>query len=857
MPPLDVAATRARLREAERLLVCRWTAAEPLPADRRETAGLEAVRARAAAVDAAVREAWEARLAGRAGLTLLALGGYGRRELCPHSDVDLLFLRADRSDASGLEEVQAALWDLGLRLGAAVRTVAETEEIARRDHVTRTSLLEARLLAGDPAPAAALEDRLGRLLRASGHAAYVAEAREEVARRRARHGRVGLAEPNVKEGTGGLRDAHAALWVGRVVFGTRDLAGLAARGALRAEDAAAAEGAYALLLLVRWLLHARAGRKADVLTTEAREDVAARVAGADPAGLVRDVVRAARTLERTADQILRRAAASARGGGPPAPHPIEPDLEERGGEVFALAAPPAPALAVRAAAAAARGGLALAPSSFDAVRAAAALWEAPAACADAAPALRALLGGRRPGEALEILQATGALGALFPEFAALEGRVAADAVHRFTADAHTIEAIRLLPSLVEEASAAPDGPVARALEEAGPRDLLALALLLHDVGKGIPGPGDHVERAAAAIPAVTARLGLDVDEAAHVEFLVRAHLWMTRVAFRRDVDDPHQIAEFADRAGTPERLSALFLLTLCDVRAVSPDLWTDWKAALLSTLYLRAMHALEVRVPPEAVAAEAVRLRRAAVEAQAVATDDAAERERHFARMPPRYFIAFGPRQILRHLRLLPRLAERPFVLDLDHDEESGCTEAIVVTRDRVGLFAEIAGTLTSRAINILSAQIHTRTDGVVLDTFRVNGIDHRPVDDPERWRAVEADLARVLSGAATVEGILEARRPYAARAAAPAAGGVRVRADEEASPTQTVLEVEAPDEMGLLHRIAASLRAAGAAVTAAIVHTERGRAFDVFYVVDPSGRKFAPERAAALADGLAAALSE
>ena len=383
-----------------------------------------------------------------------------------------------------------------------------------------------------------------------------------------------------------------------------------------------------------------------------------------------------------------------------------------------------------------------------------------------------------------------------------------------------------------------------------------LGILLHDIGKAL-GHG-HAAKGVPLIKAVTRRLNLDPDDAAAVEFLVEHHLLFSHMAERRDLDDPKTVERLATTVRFPAWLTMLYLLTCVDIRAVGPGVWNPWRAALLRELYVRTRTRLAGRSPkPPRRAAVAHRIVQALADptyARAAAV--------HLAGMSDRYVRTTAPQRMAAHLRLIERLREELVVTELFHYPDLGASDLVVVTRDVPGLFALIAGTLAAHEVNILSAQIETRVDGVAVDTFHVNDAGGEAILDERRWEAVTGDLRRALLWECSVEELFAERRPRRVGpvpgSVPPLAGPVRVTVDNSLSDSHTVIEVKAPDRVGLLFLITRAMARQGLNIRTAKIATDLDQALDAFYVTDAAGRKVEdPATMARLRAAIEAALGD
>ena len=731
------------------------------------------------------------------GLALVAVGGYGRRELCPGSDLDLILLhrggRRDRADLARVaERLWYPIWDRGVKLGNAVRTVKEAVGLASSDLNTATSQLDTRLLVGDPALAGELSRRAADQWRATA-ARWLGALRESVAERHQRAGEVAfLLEPDLKEGRGGLRDVHALRWAE------------AARRILLEGDDDSLEAAHGTVLEVRVELQRRTGKGKDRLLLQEQDAVAEALADADADRLMARLSSAARTIAWTSDESWDRIGSSLRGPRgrvSAADRHVGPGLVLREGLVeLAGGADPGgdPGLVLRAAAAAARANTSIGRRSLDRLA-----TEAPDELAktwdDAARAdLVALLGaGPAAIPALEALDQKGLLVRLLPEWAAVRCRPQRNAYHRFTVDRH----------LCEAAAGAADHT-----DEVDRPDLLLVGTWLHDIGKGFVGErgDDHTVAGEVVIEEIATRMGFPAGDVAVLVDMVRHHLLLPDVATRRDLQDPSTIASVAAQIGDRTLLALLHFLTVADSLATGPAAWSPWKAGLVSDLVSRVDGYL---------------------------SGDGAQSTTNFP----------GPEH--RALLNRARAEGRPVV-----DAEG--RRATVAAEDHPGLFCHVAGVLALHGLDVLEARAWSSDDGMAVEHFAVEPAFGKEAD----WRAVAADLVRAIEGEESLESRLGARaRQYAGRAGVLSATPARtqVRVHDDASETATVVEVRAPDRIGTLYRITRALADLGLDIRSAKVATVGHEVVDAFYVVDSDGAKVTEEsRVTTIEEALRLALS-
>jgi [protein-PII] uridylyltransferase len=822
----------------------------------------------------AAEEADRASQAELAGCAVVALGGYGRGELAPSSDVDLLFLHGGRPTdvvRTFLRRALQLLWDMGLTVGHSFRSPKECVQIAKEDLHTRTSLCEARLVSGH----APIFETLNREMQATllqdrrATERFLDALRTELRDRHEKHGRtVCMQEPNVKEGAGGLRDLHAVTWVGHARFGTRGMSGLRAEGWISDAEYAAARRPYDFLARVRNEAHFATGRKTDLLALDLQGDLAATFGFHARGGLLgselfmREYYRRASELHRFYRAFMLRHL-----GPPPRsffglrrPRPRKgyevkdgmlrvrsPAVEGKGGalqvlEIFAAAQAEGAPLSDEAILDV-RSRLHLVDRSFRASR-------------DAVHAFVSLFARRgRVGLVLRAMHETGFLARFLPEFARITFLVQHDFFHRYTVDEHTIKAVEALDAIAtgEDPEVQRFGRILDEVRDATP---LYLGMFLHDIGKG-RGSG-HVVRGTRIAARMCERLRLDRDVADMVVFLVNAHLEMSQISQRRDLSEAGPVEAFAARVGTLEKLDLLFLLTYADHRGVGPGIWNEWKASLLFELYHRTRPRLAGGERRQDDGDRAAWARNRAV-AELQARFPAEEVERHFALLPERYRRTTDAARLVRHFHLVRGGRGVPAAFDWTELPGSPWTELTVTARDRPGFLADVAGTLTASEIDILSIDLFTREDGVVLDTFRV-GVrpGPRPVE-PDRRARIEAALTDAIAGKLDVERAVEKWRTRNPRRVPRHRGRTAkepvVRFDQEASAVATVVEVKAPDEPGLVYTLAKTLASLGLDISFARVATSKALAVDVFYVRGAGGRKLGTEAMSAIEEVLLRAL--
>ncbi len=785
-------------------------------------------------------------------VALLAVGGYGRRELCPHSDIDLMFLRDPRKKVEEIERMVRLLWDSGFQLGHSVRTPEECLQFMAEDDVTAAALIEGRYIAGGESLMRRFQEVLVRYRKRHGEAFAQLKLNQLRSSVGAPSRTIFVTEPNLKEGACCLRDIQQIFWIERLRRGVQEIADLAGRGSFTFEEVRHLIAAYDFYLRVRCELHFVNGVRQDVLGQDSQPRVARGLGycgaasegtAAEQAGMERlmsDYYRHARSVLNITRQYLET---GTRG---------TPFLSKIKNRLFSSRVTPYLSLL--------DGRLYLAEEpAGDAERLAATILEIFSIAQDRnaelseslagwirsklgeiridfaysaevdKPFLR-ILSGRGAGRVLTRMHETGVLGRILPEFEKLTCRVNFDGHHQFTVDEHTLRTLRELDQ-IESDPEYPEREFAKVLAGIPDRLPLRLALLLHDIGKSVTGK--HDVRGTEAAVLICERLGLDESAIETVEFLIYLHLLMFRYSERRDFTDDRVVESLARLAERPDRLSMLYLLTYIDIRSVGPGTWTSWKGAQLADLYHRTRILLETGELRSAGKLE---------EILAAAGFDAEKQARileHCGLMnSPSYVRETVPERMAYHHEMVERF-QKTESAQIALDEQVGYSEFTFCRRDRSHLFADFAGVLLSEGLNILGARIFSRSDGIVIDLFQVETADRIQVDMPRRLESLRQKFARIERGEAQVadfvqERLRRFRPPPPRKALLPP----RVQFDNEISETCTVIEVDAADRTGLLYDLATGISDLGLDLRAAKVSTLVDRAHDVFYVVEPDGRK-------------------
>ncbi|HXI92135.1 MAG TPA: [protein-PII] uridylyltransferase [Blastocatellia bacterium] len=816
---------------------------------------------------------------------VVALGGYGRQDLAPFSDVDILFLHSGKKRPTSakrfVETVLYLLWDMGLTVGHSFRSVAECIAMARDDLHSRTALTEPRLVTGSADLFRRLERELSEAVfdRQKERELFLDSLHGEIESRYAKFGKaVCLQEPNVKESAGGLRDLHTILWAARSVYCCRGLDALRAEDRISGAEYALARRSYDFISRLRNEAHFSTGRQTDLLTLDLQPVLAENLRYEPKRGLLasealmRDYYQKAQDLHHLCESFLVRAcqSLSERRQVAPTSKRVKARLHFRQSNLYlSLHSVPNRRAAGKAPFDIRQGRVFLQrePSDHfdDAMRLMETFGVAQRSDAELSDELRLsvrdnlrlvtrqfrrskeaghlffeLLRGRgRVASVLREMHQTRFLGRFLPEFARVTFLVQHDYYHKYTVDEHTLKAIEALDELAlgRDEKLAPFKRVFEEIEDAAP---LYLGVFLHDIGKG-RGSG-HVPRGVDIAERMCKRMGVSSVAASHVVFLVRHHLLMSHLAERRDITDEGLLGQFIETVGSLDRLNMLLLLTFADISAVAPQAWNDWRATLLWELYRRARSHLTRGKPVKWDGFHKLRVKEQAAE-RLSRLYPPSEVLKHFAMMPHRYLRAADLDQMVRHFQLVERTrGGSEVVIDWRAPEEKHCTELTVCSRDARGLVARIAGTLTAHAVNILSADLYTREDGMVIDTFKICQIDGRHPLRAELWPKVEQNLKAAIEGRYDVAAAVERFRAQVScrrkRSGKRIFAKPSVRFDTNASAVSTVIEVHSEDTPGLVYTIARTLSQLGLNISLAKIATEKSYALDIFYVTDSEGQK-------------------
>jgi [protein-PII] uridylyltransferase len=788
-------------------------------------------------------------------MAVVAVGGYGRRELFPYSDIDILFLH-DGGDTSAVEAVAAyilyILWDSGLAVGQAHRNLDDTLALARADITIRTNLLDARFIAGDKAIFEHFSERFEREI-VEGSAAEFIE--KKLAERDVRHKRFGdsryVLEPNVKEGKGGLRDLQTLWWLARYAYPISDLKKLVKMGLLTREEYRTFAHAREFLCKVRVHLHYLSEHAEERLTFDRQRQIANLMGYAH------------KEPHRAVERFMRRYFAAARMVGM-ATRMFCALLEEEKKRA------PKKRLGWLTLGTWKPGGFVLDGERLT-VKSAGVFERQPILMLDifrvsqqqnidihpralqwmarnlrrinrrvqndkraATIFLDILLADKDAESTLRKMSDAGVLGRYFPEFGRVTGQTQFNMYHVYTVDEHTLVAIGILHAL-ENGERKEELPMATAvMKRIQQRRVLYLALLCHDIAKG--GHGDHAELGVAITRKLAARLGFSHEEAETAGWLVQHHLLFSMTALKRDLADPKTLEDFIAVVQSPERLKLLFVLTVADMRAVGSSVWNAWKASLLRELFSRAEVALgsgEISLPQPKTD-----VLRAALK-KSLAGWEEEEIDTYLSQTTPAYLTALN---VARHAvvaRMLKQAGEmeEPVLIDTHHDYERVSTEIIVATADQKGLFSKLAGAMALAGANITHAKIFTLKNDMAIDIFQVQDAAGDVFDRADRLAKMSVYIEQALSGELDLAAAFserqkaeKARRGYASEG--------QVFIENAASNVHTLIEISGSDRPGLLYQVAGAMAELGLSIHSAHISTFGAQISDVFYVKDNFGMK-------------------
>jgi len=786
------------------------------------------------------------------GVCVAALGGYGRMEMCPYSDIDLLFLHEPDCEEVGKEVCEALLyilWDLNLDIGHSIRTIDECLDASNHEDVTiLTSLMDGRYIYGDELLWELLDNKLTKELLPSISSQFIENKLDESEKRREKYGRsVYLLEPHVKEGEGGLRDIHTALWLAKAKFKLKSISELLQRAIIVERDLKTFEKGLDFLLNIRTELHYLAGRREDVLGFGWQEEVA-EFLGYKDTGEIKAVERFMRIyylygnqIREQSKKLIDRCTFSPKVRFSPGKtvH-IDNDFIIRSGVLSVTSHnifQEYPEKMMKAFEYAYTYGHKMSAFLLDLIRDSVHLID------DNVRRnpdfnqsfLRILKESNDVSSALFEMNRIHLLGHFIPEFEKIVCLVQHDAYHVYTVDIHSIfmvQEIENIPDFDEQ-----EFPLIKDIHtKVKNRHILYLACLLHDLGKG--QGRSHSRKGALMIPKIAQRLGLSDEETQQLKFLIRRHLTMPHISQRRDMHDDTLIYRLAKSVKSLETLQLLYLLTFADIRSVGPEVWSNWKGMLLKELYLRTAAALQTdRARRESPAIRAKRLTRIVVKKLSEILPE--KRILQFLKpMPDSYFSVFSPRKIAYQIQTFENLNDDMGV-DVVYNRAEGFDEFSFWGKDEAGIFSKLCGVLSASGINILGARIVTRNDGRILDVFYVNQMGHSTFENMHIWDKVKKNLFNTLDGKVDVEKLVRKRKKFKPKYEKKIPTyPTRIEFDNKSSKTSTVIDIYTHDRAGLLYDITKTLTYLGLSIDYSKISTKVDQVADVFYVRDTKDGK-------------------
>ncbi|MBI5038272.1 MAG: [protein-PII] uridylyltransferase [Nitrospirae bacterium] len=805
---------------------------------------------------------------------LVTVGGYGRGELNPYSDIDIMFLyRSDAKKAIGhlSTEVLYLLWDLKYTIGHSIRTIEDCVKIGNSDFTARTALMEARMIAGSEALFTEFQDVFIHKVIARNVRSYIEERLRYMRERYKQYGSsIYLVEPNIKEGKGGLRDIHGLKWVTIARYRIYCLSEFHKRGYISKVGYNELIEAQDFLLRIRNDLHFHAGKAADVLTAEDQWRIAQSFGYKDAPhclaveAFMKDYYRHASHIHDISTRAIEKAIPSQlwrQGLDFVTSRQIKPcfvltkntiHVPERQQEIFFSDMKNVVYLFYLALV----HGLKISTHTMSMLyrnseRVANDLYLS----IEINKLFRSIISWPNGiSEILRQMHKVKVLQKLIPEFEKISCHASYDYYHKYTVDEHSFLSVQL----AEELKYA-HGYIPKVYREIKRKDILHLALLLHDIGKG--GTEHHAIAGARIAERVARQLGFSSEETSLLVFLVRAHLNMSLIAFRRDLSEDKVILLFAREVARPELLKKLFVLTYADIRAVGPDTWNEWKENLLTDLYYKTMEELS---GTRAIYSEEdiiSRIKKDIGEKLClIYSPEWLDEQLHS--MEPRYLLITPPEKIMNHLHMVNKLKEdKEEQVLVDVSTDKGVVEFTVYTYDNIipGLFSKIAGVLAAAGYNILGAQVCTTQKGIVVDTFQAQDPYPEGVSSLLRQATVRKHICEALTGEATVEHLFEKyanKRPR--KKAIPITAPTQVEIDNESSDEFTIMDIFAADRQGLLYVITKTIHALGLSVYSSKIATHVDQIVDVFYVKDLAGNKVTtPERIAEIKQQLLDAIEE
>lgn len=786
---------------------------------------------------------------------LIALGGYGRCEMNPRSDIDLMFYVHDSSSPFILkvsERMLYMLWDLGLDVGHSVRNELECLSIASKDLTACTSLLDSRLICGDEELYMHYSTRVLPSIVKNNSSSFMRDKINEHKSRLKKFGStVYMLEPNIKEGEGGLRDLHTTMWLCKVKYKVKNMRGLVIKGVISEEEEQEFRDSLDYLWRIRSELHYLSPRKNEQLLFDQQEKIAAFLGYQDNKTalaveqFMRDYYEAATRVEHLTSTMIARATdrVNVEHGllGYMRRRNLDEDFYALKGELFSRSDElfnEKPETMMTCFGLIQRHKLALSLPLKTMIRQS--LHQVNDKFRRSRQVsetfLEILRYKKDVYETLFQMHHLLFLNRYIPEFKRIYCQVQHDAYHIYTVDTHTLFAVREIARLWAGDYAEKKPLLTRVAAEIEKPGLMIISVLLHDIGKG--EGHKHCEKGAVMIPTIARRLGLGKEDSKRLEFLVRHHLQMAYISQRRDLHDHHLIAQFAKTMENSENLKMLYLLTFADIRAVGPDVWSEWKGFLLQELYEKTYAVMERGNFQTEQSSDKLRKRKRNVVDKLGDEFDSKEIRECLRNFTTRYLMSYRSDDIVKHMRVILSRGRRTVAMQVEHNQEQCYTNVIISTVDIPGLFSLIAGVMASNGINILGAQIFTQKNGVAIDVLQVGTHGHI-YSNAEKWKHIEEQLNWYVEGRGRIDALVYKKEKSLLNLAHAAPDvPVKVDIDNDVSFEYTVIDIATKDKVGLLYQLTNRFKQLGLYIYLSKITTKGDMAGDTFYVQDIFGHK-------------------
>ncbi|MBT3181741.1 MAG: [protein-PII] uridylyltransferase [Deltaproteobacteria bacterium] len=787
-------------------------------------------------------------------IAILALGGYGRREYGLHCDIDLLFLH-DGSDDSVISDIAEGVlypfWNSSAEIGGATRTIEQCRDVIEDDVKALTAMIDARFVAGNEM----LYHDLMNLI--AGHFATKRSKqkyfRDKIAERDDRLKRYGdtiyLLQPNIKEGEGGLRDFHTLDWISNAISFSEKKVDAFRRSIPRERARYELIESLRYIWKIRDCLHVIEKKRGDRLSENLQGEVAIRMGISSGNGvnhteeLMSSYYEHALRVHLLCDRALERIRRVLFPGNTVRRLFMRRKLED--GiyltEHKTLSIEGASALEdhkkiLKAFAFAKRRSIKMDPETKDNIAHLSSIPETVRSSDAVNHIWQDIFSNYTSiGTTLRDMHECNYLTKWFHEMKPIINLVQHDGFHIYTAGEHSIRTVHEIAK-IHSGKKDIDPHLKDALSKVGRPHILMLAALLHDVGKG--RGGGHSSKGAVLAYDIVKGLGYSEEDATDVAFLVKYHLTMAKIAFKRDISDINLLNRFAQSFKSPEILSILYILTYADIKAIGPNVWNEWKGSLLSDLYRNTLDSMrEGGITTEGRRSETAHKKREALKILGKTTSDK-DLDDHLNSLPERYLFHTTPETISAHMMMSREIDSEPLSTISKSVPEKGCSEFSMVTKDKPGLFAEITGVLAAAGANIIDAQLYTSKNGIAMDVFHITDSMDRPFENPEKWKQIRKEMTDVVLGERDIGTLFEDRFKPTIMSKSARVNSVEVAVDNDVSETETVIEIHANDRQGLLYIVASTLRDLHLTIDRARITTHVDRVIDVFYIRDEAGEK-------------------